>query len=101
MTRTVSSRPPRRPRTFGGVVYLLVVAAVGLGLATVAAGAWRTGVTWMGAALLGAAAFRLLLPEERSGMLRVRRKFMDVLGLTVVGIALIVLASIVPPQPPL
>ena len=90
--------PFKRPQTLGGVVYLAVLAASLLGLGIVAAGAWRTGVSWIGAALLVAAAARLLLSERGAGMLRVRRRWSDVFMLTVAGVALIVLAIVVPNQ---
>ena len=42
----------------------------------------------------------LLLSERRAGMLRVRRKWSDVLMLLVAGVGLIVLTIVVPHQPP-
>ncbi len=92
--------PLRRPQTLGGVVYLVVLAIAAVGLGIVAAGAWRTGLAWMGAGLLLAAFTRLALSERRAGMLRVRRKWSDVLLLTVAGVGLIVLSVVVPNQPP-
>jgi hypothetical protein len=80
-------------------VYLLVLAAAMVGLGIVLAGAWRTGVGWIGAGLLFASLARLVLAEEAAGMLRVRRKWSDVLMLTVAGVALIVLSIVVPNQP--
>jgi hypothetical protein len=91
--------PFRRPQTFGGVVYLAVVAMALVGLAITAAGSWRSGVSWIGSGLLLAAVARLVLGERSAGMLRVRRKWSDVLMLTVAGVALLVLAVIVPDQP--
>jgi hypothetical protein len=91
--------PFRRPQTFGGVVYLAVVAMTLVGLAITAAGPWRSGVSWIGSGLLLAALARLVLGERSAGMLRVRRKWSDVLMLTVAGVALLVLAVIVPDQP--
>ena len=88
----------RRPQTLGGTVYLLVLAAALVGLGIVLAGAWRTGVGWMGAGLLVAALARLVLAEEAAGMLRVRRKWSDVLMLSVAGVTLIVLSVVVPNQ---
>ena len=96
----VPPEPPfRRPQTLGGAVYIAVVAAALVGLVITAVGPWRTGVVWIGAGLLLAAFARLVLSEREAGMLRVRRKWSDVLMLTVAGIALIVLAVIVPNQP--
>ena len=91
--------PERRPQTFGGGVYLLVVATALTGLAITVAGAWRTGVIWMGAGLLVGGVARLVLPERKAGMLRVRRKPSDVLMLLLAGVALVVLAIVVPDQP--
>ncbi len=71
-----------------------------MGLGIVLAGAWRTGISWIGAGLLLASASRLVLSERGAGMLRVRRKWSDVLMLTVAGVGLIVLAVVVPNQPP-
>jgi hypothetical protein len=81
------------------VVYLAVVAATLTGLALTVAGAWRTGVIWIGASLLLGSAARLLLPERQAGMLRVRRKTSDVVMLLLAGVALVVLAIVVPEQP--
>jgi hypothetical protein len=96
---TVDEPPFRRPQTFGGVVYIAVVAMTLVGLGIVLAGPWRTGVSWIGAGLLLSGVTRLALSEQAAGMLRVRRKWSDVLMMTVAGITLIVLAVIVPSQP--
>lgn len=95
---TPEDGPLKRPQTLGGAVYLCVLAATVVGLGLVFAGAWRTGLSWIGVALLFAAGTRLALSERSAGMLRVRRKWSDVLVLTLAGIALIVLAIVVPPQ---
>jgi Protein of unknown function (DUF3017) len=89
----------RRPQTLGGGVYLVVVAATLTGLALTVAGAWRTGVIWIGASLLLGSAARLVLSERQAGMLRVRRKPSDVMMLALAGVALVVLAIVVPEQP--
>src|SRR5690242_3007987 len=91
----------RRPTsTFGGMVYLLVVAACVVGLLIVAFGPWRRGVDLIGAALLVGAVWRVVLPENNAGMLRVRRsRWADVLMLGGVGTALIILATVIPNQP--
>jgi hypothetical protein len=95
-----SQEPPRRrPRTFGGVVYLAVVAITLVGLGITVAGSWRTGISWIGAGLLVGALSRLVLSERGAGMLRVRRRWSDVLMLTVGGVALVVLAAVIPNQP--
>jgi predicted phage tail protein len=91
--------PGHRPQTVGGAVYLAVVVTALTGLAITVAGAWRTGVVWMGVGLLVGGAARLLIPERRAGMLRVRRKVPDVVMLVLAGVALVVLALVVPDQP--
>lgn len=89
----------RKPSTLGGVIYLavLTVGLVGVGIAST--GAWRTGVSWLAVALLGAATARVVLPDGNAGMLRVRRKWLDALMLTVVGVVLIFLVGSIPDQP--
>jgi hypothetical protein len=92
--------PRRKPSTLGGLVYLIVVAATGVGLAVVAFGPWRRGVGLIGLSLLLGAAMRAVLPDRDAGMLRVRRsRWVDVLMLAAVGTALLVLASVIPDQP--
>ena len=97
---TTPDGPLKRPQTLGGLVYLTVVGAAGVGLVIILFGAWRTGLSWIGAGLLLAAVTRLVLFEHSAGMLRVRRRWSDVLMLTVAGVGLIVLAVVVPNQPP-
>ena len=91
--------PRRLPRTIGGMVYIIVVGMALVGLGITIAGAWRTGVGWIGAGLLLGALARAVLSERGAGMLRVRRRWSDVLTMTLVGTTLIVLAVIVPEQP--
>jgi hypothetical protein len=87
------------PQTFGGVVYLLVVAITGCGLALLALDSWRRGVGVVGLGLVVGAVLRLVLSEGNAGMLRVRSRLFDVVSLAGVGIALIVLAANIPDQP--
>jgi hypothetical protein len=90
--------PVRRPSTLGGMVYLVVVAAVAVGIAVTVFGPWRRGVTVVGCALGFAALARLVLRELDAGMLRVRGKAFDVVALAGVGAALVVLAAVIPDQ---
>jgi hypothetical protein len=94
----LEENPNRRPQTLGGMVYLVIVAMMGIGLVIVAFGAWRTGVSWMGIGLLIGAGFRAVLSERSAGMLRVRRRLIDVMMLGTGGVALLVLAVVVPNQ---
>jgi hypothetical protein len=91
--------PRRLPSTLGGLVYLVVVAASGVGLAIVAFGPWRRGVALIGLSLILAALMRASLNDHDAGMLRVRRhRWVDVLMLGSAGVALLVLASVIPDQ---
>ena len=90
--------PRRRPSTVGGMVYLLLVAIGLAGLALVAFGPWRRGVTLIGAGLIFSALMRALLRENDAGMLRVRSRWFDIAAMTGVGIAMIVLAAVIPNQ---
>jgi hypothetical protein len=94
-----ASERRRYPQTFGGLVYLVVVAASAIGLLVIAFGPWRRGVGIIGVALLLGALMRAVLPDRDAGMLRVRRnRWADVIMLGGVGIALLVLASVIPNQ---
>jgi len=97
-----SAEPGRRyPSTIGGAFYLLVLVSSGVGLWIVGRGDWRLGVKAIAVSLLVAAAVRLVLPARDAGMLAVRRRWLDVTLLAVVGVALFVLATSIPDQPPL
>jgi Protein of unknown function (DUF3017) len=89
----------RLPSTLGGLVYLVVVAVSGVGLAIVAFGPWRRGIALVGLSLILAALMRASLNDHDAGMLRVRRhRWVDVLMLGAAGVALLVLASVIPDQ---
>jgi hypothetical protein len=81
------------------VLYFIVVAATCSGLLVALLSSWRRGVTIVGAALLLSALARALLGEYDAGMLRVRRRWFDVLLLSATGFMLIFLAATIPNQP--
>ncbi len=89
------SLAPRRPRTVGGVVFLLVLAVTLTGVVVVALSHWHAGLILSGAALLGAGCARLVLPNGQAGMLGVRRKLVDVSTLVVLGVGLLVVAALI------
>ena len=91
--------PPTPPPTVCGTVFVVIVGIVTVGLGLVVWGAWRTGIVWMGVAMLVGALTRAVLSERAAGMLRVRRRWSDTLLLTVAGVGLIILAVLVPDQP--
>lgn len=76
---------------------LAVLITVGLGLLVTALDAFRVGLLLIGAALLGGAALRWLLP--RVGMLAVRSRFTDIVTYGVLGVAIVLLALMAQPKP--
>ena len=86
----------QKPSTTGGIIYLIVMAVLLIGLGTVVFGAWRTGIVVMGSSFGLAFVFRAVLPDERAGMLRVRRRFFDLVVLAVCCTGTLVLAAVIP-----
>ena len=66
------------------------------GMTLVALDHFRLGCLVLGGSVLAAALARLVLPSRRVGLLVVRSRAFDVMVLTTMGVALVVLASIVP-----
>lgn len=89
------------PRSRGSRIYLAQLLTVALGLLLVALDAWRLGVGIVGTSFIVAAGLRAVVTPDEHGMLRVRGKVFDVGWMLLLGVALIVLAIVVPPQPPL
>jgi hypothetical protein len=85
----------KKPSTTGGIVYLVVTSALIVGVAIVAVGAWRTGVVVMGLAFGVAFVFRAVLPEDRAGMLRIRRRFVDLTTMGACCAGMLILAAVV------
>ena len=92
-------RPPQPVRAargpneiaLGGVLLLVLV-----GLALVGQDHWRRGLLLAGIGMLIGAGLRLVLPARAAGLLAVRGRAFDVVVLSVLGIAVIVLTSSVP-----
>lgn len=82
----MTTRTSLRPQLAFG----LVLAVVALGMARIAQYHWREGAVIIGGALLLAAGLRAVLPPERTGLLGVRRRAVDVL--TYGGFGLLMLA---------
>jgi hypothetical protein len=92
-------RPPIRGGWVGRQWPLLSVLGGGVvGIGLVATDHFRSGCLLLGASVLLASLARLVLPARRVGLLVVRSRAFDVLVLTTMGVALVVLAVIVPPE---
>ncbi|MFI2430462.1 DUF3017 domain-containing protein [Streptomyces sp. NPDC018693] len=76
---------------------LAVLATVGLGLLLTALDVFRIGTILVGAALLGGAVLRWLLPSV--GMLAVRSRFTDIVTYGVLGTVIVLLAMMAQPDP--
>ena len=91
---------PRAGLKPGTVVVAIQIAVTMLGLMIVALGSWRVGVGLIGGVLVAGSFARTLLPERHAGLLRVRRPTADVFVMTTLGVVIVVLAFLVPDQPP-
>jgi hypothetical protein len=87
------------PRSRGSQFYLLQLLAVAVGLVLAAVGQWRPGIVAIGLAFVAGALARSVVPINHTGMLRVRGKAFDMMWMTVLGVALIVLPILIPNQP--
>lgn len=87
------------PVSRGSQLYLLQLFVVAAGVVLVLSGVWRTGLHVIGAAFVGGAVARAVVPVEHEGMLHVRGRTFDIFWMGTLGVALIVLAIIVPPPP--
>jgi hypothetical protein len=96
------TRPPlyvRRPFLAGllrQLPLLAVLVVVALGLLMVTFEHWRLGLVIIGLALIGGAVLRLLLPVRRAGFLAVRSRPVDVVLLAATGLAVAVIALMIP-----
>ena len=90
-TPTVN-RLPTNPWPLAAVLGVFAVGVLIAGF-----GSWRYGAVVMAAATLLAGVARMLLPRRVSGLLVVQRRWMDITILFSLGIAIGVLALVVPP----
>jgi hypothetical protein len=86
----------KKPSTTGGVGYLVALAMAVAGVALAAADRWRAGMTVFGVAFVVAFVMRAVLPDEAAGMLRVRRRFVDLAILALCAGGILVLTVVVP-----
>ena len=71
---------------------LIVLAVATAGMARVLTQHWREGAVLLGGSLLAAAALRMILSTERSGLLAIRSRVIDVLCYVGFGLAMVILA---------
>jgi DUF3017 family protein len=90
----------KKPSTTGGIFFLVCVGMMLAGLVLVEVAPWRSGVTLIGLAFALAFVMRLVLPDERAGMLRVRRRLIDLFVLAVCSGLLLGLAVAIPSRLP-
>ena len=74
----------------------VVLTGVAIGLLVAALVEFRSGTVLLAASVVFAAWLRLMLPEDRVGVLAVRRRFVDLIVLAGLGLVLTVLALVVP-----
>lgn len=92
--------PPQAPEEPGGwrsalrdnLAFALVLVVCAVGIALILLYHWRRGAVLIGAALLLAALFRVLLPERRAGLLAVRGRPVDVLSYLALGACVVSVA---------
>jgi hypothetical protein len=89
----------KRPSTTGGIIYLSVVGVMLVGLGVVVAGDWRPGVALMGASFGVAFVARAVLPDNRAGMLRIRRRSVDLTTMGICCVGMVLLSALVPSRP--
>ncbi len=87
------------PRSRGSQFYLVQLVVVAAGLVLLGLGSWRLGVAVVGGSFVVGAVARLVVPVEHTGMLRVRSKVFDMTWMILVGVALVLLALVIPDQP--
>jgi hypothetical protein len=85
----------KKPSTTGGIIYLAVVAAMLVGVGIVVAGEWRLGVFVMATSFGVAALSRAVLPDERAGMLQIRRRFVDITTMAICSGGMFVLGALI------
>ena len=77
---------------------IVTVAAIfAVALVLVAAGFWRRGALLIGIGVGVAAGLRLLLPEDRAGLLAVRSKSLDFATMTTLSVVMIYTAWTIDP----
>ena len=95
---------PRAPRPWWQLILgqwplFVVLLGVSIGLAWVGLTHWKRGSFVIGVSFLVGMVLRAFMPAHRIGLLGVRRRWVDVCCLGLLGVGIVVLALVVPPQP--
>lgn len=96
MSTEVERPTVTRPSTLWPV--LVVLAAVAVGVIYMVTWHWRRGAMMVGGAMLLAGILRAFLPNSQAGLLVLRHRWTDVAVCVGMGIAIVVLALVVPPS---
>lgn len=96
--RAVTAVPQRKRRRARALLadlpLALVICGVGVGLLVIAMHHFRWGNLAISISVLAGAAFRLILPARKAGLLVVRSRFTDVVTMGVIGGTLMLLAAV-------
>ena len=95
---------PRAPRPWYQLVLgqwplFVVLVGISVGLAWVGLSHWKRGSFTIRATFVVATLLRAFLPEDRVGLLNVRKRWVDVVCLGLLGAGIVTLSLVVPPQP--
>ncbi len=85
-------REPGRRTVINQLPYWIVLAGIGVGLATMRGNmqSVKSGTLVIAGALLAGAIARVVLPDGRAGMLGSRRRLLDVAALAALGVGLLI-----------
>lgn len=90
----------RRQELLSNLPYLLVMAIVLAGFVLIWLYHWRRGTLLIGGALVTAAVMRVVLPDERAGLLAIRGKQVDAMLYGGLAILLMFIAATIVRTPP-
>lgn len=88
----MSDRDPRQSRAWVHAPFALVALVALSGVLRVAMQHWRQGSVLLGGALLLAAALRILLTNEQTGLLAIRSRAVDILLYSALGFVIVLVA---------
>jgi Protein of unknown function (DUF3017) len=81
--------------SLGTLAFIACLGLTAIGVVLAAVGSFRQGAGYVGASLLLACLARFVIPDRMAGLLRVRRKALDVVLLGGLGLGIVVLTLLV------